>query len=30
LTAGLTLLGGVAGLYTTARYALRLERKSKE
>lgn len=29
LTAGLTFLGGVAGLYTTARYALRQERKSK-
>ncbi len=26
LTAGLTLLGGVAGLYTTARYAMRLEK----
>ena len=29
LTAGLTLLGGVAGLYTTVRYAMRLERKDK-
>ena len=29
LTAGLTLLGGIAGLYTTARYAMRQERKSK-
>lgn len=27
LTAGLTLLGGVSGLYTTARYAMRLEKK---
>jgi len=30
LTAGLTLLGGIAGLYTTARYALRLERENKK
>ncbi|MBQ7413088.1 MAG: AtpZ/AtpI family protein [Alphaproteobacteria bacterium] len=29
LTAGLTLLGGIAGLYSTARYAIRQERKSK-
>lgn len=29
LTAGLTFLGGIAGLYTTARYAIRQERKSK-
>lgn len=29
LTAGLTLLGGVSGLYTTARYAMRLEKKDK-
>lgn len=29
LTAGLTLLGGIAGLYTTARYAMRLEKKDK-
>ena len=29
LTAGLTLLGGIAGLYTTARYAMRLERRDK-
>ena len=29
LTAGLTLLGGVAGLYTTTRYALRQERHDK-
>ncbi len=27
LTAGLTLLGGVSGLYTTVRYGLRQERK---
>ena len=26
LTAGLTLLGGIAGLYTTVRFALRQER----
>jgi len=30
MTAGLTLLGGVAGLYTTARYAMRLERKQRK
>ena len=30
LTAGLTLLGGIAGLYTTVRYALQQERKNKE
>ena len=29
LTAGLTLLGGIAGLYTTIRYALSLERSTK-
>ena len=29
LTAGLTFLGGVSGLYTTTRYAIRQERKSK-
>ena len=27
LTAGLTLLGGIAGLYSTARYALQQEKK---
>lgn len=27
LTAGLTLLGGIAGLYTVARYAMRQEKK---
>ena len=27
LTAGLTLMGGVAGLYTTIRYAMRQEKK---
>lgn len=30
LTAGLTLLGGISGLYTTVRYALRLERQKKQ
>ena len=29
LTAGLTFLGGVAGLYTVVRYALSQERKQK-
>jgi len=29
LTAGLTILGGVAGLYSSIRYALRLEKKDK-
>ena len=29
LTAGLTILGGVAGLYTTARYAIREDKKKK-
>ena len=30
LTAGLTLLGGVAGLYSTIRYAIFLEKKGKK
>lgn len=30
LTAGLTLLGGVAGLYSTARYAMLLEKKGQK
>ena len=29
LTAGLTILGGVAGLYTTIRYAIREDKKAK-
>ena len=29
LTAGLTILGGVAGLYTTIRYAIREDKKQK-
>ena len=29
LTAGLTILGGVAGLYTTIRYAIREDKKKK-
>ncbi|MBR6411697.1 MAG: AtpZ/AtpI family protein [Alphaproteobacteria bacterium] len=29
LTAGLTILGGVAGLYTTIRYAIREDKKVK-
>ena len=30
LTAGLTLLGGIAGLYNTARYGLNQERKQNK
>ena len=29
LTAGLTILGGIAGLYTTIRYAIREDKKQK-
>lgn len=29
LTAGLTILGGIAGLYTTTRYAMREDKKKK-
>lgn len=30
LTAGLTLLGGIAGLYSTVRYAIFLEKKGQK